>query len=493
MSWRELFLLVGGCTIVSRALDSYRNYKESEIPKKPTDRPDALATQVDRQSAVEDGSETPSESDRPKEKFEDVVGIELVIEEMKQIVDFIKNTQAYAELGAELPKGVLLTGPPGTGKTLLARALANEAGCTFLYKSGADFDHKYVGEGAKRVRKLFAEARKKAPTIIFIDEIDSVGGKRHSSIGPMNQTINQLLTEMDGFKTDNKVIVIGATNRSDSLDPALVRPGRFDKTIHVEPPNEKNRLKLFQYYLKKVKCDSSINVEALARESIGMTGADISNLVNIAAVKAVRQGSLEVQEKHLENALVRVRHGIYGKLNIRQNLGKIATYQAAKAVMILKEPSPMVEFVHATILPMNGVPGTCATVTQKEKKDISRADLIKKIDYNLIGRIMEEVEFGLAEVSQRGNTDLVQATKTAMKLLRNFDDRFLGLLGQQATRNISSENLYRLEEAAAVLIKEREAHVRNFIAQNQESIRKVAARLRTKETLRKEEIAKLIS
>lgn len=441
--------------------------------------------------------ETPIAQDKkpelPKTKFEDCVGIEEIIDEMRQIVDFIKHAKKYTELGATFPKGILLSGPPGTGKTLIARALANEAGCHFIYRSGADFDFKFVGEGAKRVRELFEEARTHSPTIIFIDEIDAIGIKRGRSVGPSNLTINQLLTEMDGFQDKADIIVLGATNRADKLDPALLRPGRFDKTITISPPTELNRGLIIQYFLKKVKLAANIDVKSLAKETIGMTGADINNLVNLAAIRAVRERKQAVDQSHIEKALLRIRLGTYGRSNRHQDLRKIAIYQAAKSLVLLKSNDPYIEFIHATILPINGVPGNCAIVSKIDKDTSTKTGLLNLVDFYLAGRLAEELVFGKDEVSQRGEADLLLATKITRKVVRNFDQEFLGLEIEGKNQKISDENLYKLEEAIISLISVREKEVRSLLIKNLKNIGKIAGEIVKNETIRKTEMIKLLN
>lgn len=212
-------------------------------------------------------------------------------EELEEIVDFVKNRDKYIEIGARLPKGILMVGPPGTGKTLMGRALAGETGSNFIYKSGSEFEKKYVGQGSKEIRKLFASVKKGEPTIIFIDEIDSLAKKRSpNSPSFTRDTLNQLLQELDGFEAKDNVIIIGTTNHKESIDPALLRPGRFDKVIHVPMPDQKGRLVLLEYYLKKIKHEK-IDTEALSKKIIGFSGADIKNLTNIAILHAIRNST----------------------------------------------------------------------------------------------------------------------------------------------------------------------------------------------------------
>jgi ATP-dependent metalloprotease len=245
-----------------------------------------------------------------KARFEDVFGIDEHKEELQEIVDFLKNPAKYRRMGAECPKGLLLVGPPGTGKTLLARALAGEANCNLYYKSGSEFDEMFVGLGAKRVRNLFRQAKKNGPSIIFIDEIDSVAGRRSpNEPNHSKETINQLLTEMDGFSSSDNVVVIGATNFEAVLDPAIKRPGRFDKIVHIPKPDRKGREQLLRFYLTKIK-HGALDLHDLAGETEGFTGADIENMVNISIIKAVKEGLQQASKEHFEYALERVLLGI---------------------------------------------------------------------------------------------------------------------------------------------------------------------------------------
>lgn len=431
-------------------------------------------------------------TDIPNTKFTDCIGIDEIAQEMSEMVDFIKNPVKYRELGGVSPKGVLLSGPPGTGKTLIAKALANEAGCHFIYRSGSDFDFKYVGEGAERVRKLFAEARENSPAIIFIDEIDSIGSKRGKSIGPVNQTINQLLTEMDGFQDKHDIIVIGATNLAERLDPALLRPGRFDKIITFSLPNELSRKKMIEYYLNKVKHNPQIDSTLFAKETMGMSGADINNIINVAAIKAVRDKKTEVEEFYLQKAITRVKLGTYGKKLDGQNMTNNSVYQSAKAVLALKRNSQELELIHATVLPINGSPGNCAVISRIDKMNTSKINLLNIIDFNIAGKVAEDVLFGKSEISQRSENDLFEATKIAKKVVKSFDKNFIGILSSEKIDSISDESLYKIESAVIELLKEREKIVRKFIEEHKSRILLVAEKMRQLETLKKSDIEKLM-
>ena len=282
------------------------------------------------------------QSDR-KYSFDDVIGIEEYKDEVIDIVRYLKDPAPYKKMGAEVPRGILLTGPPGTGKTLLAKALASEAGCKFIYVAGSDVDKLFVGQGAKRVRQIFEEARAAAPAIIFIDEIDAMTSDRqkYQSMSSDNSTINQLLVEMDGFKKSENIIVIGATNLPDKIDKALMRPGRFDKTISVPLPDVKGREKMFNYYIQKIKTTESIDTKQLAEKTTRMSGADIADIVNKAIIIAVKEKNSGASSKDFEKVIEQHYLGIrrVKPIDDEQLKKQSAYYEAAKAVMSLIYPN----------------------------------------------------------------------------------------------------------------------------------------------------------
>ena len=261
-----------------------------------------------------DGSNEPTLNSKPKTTFRDVAGLEEIKEELFEVVDFMKSPEKYQKMGAKIPKGILFYGPPGTGKTLLASAVAGETNSSFFNVTGSEFVEKYVGVGAKRVRTLFEKARKEAPSIIFIDEIDAIGAKRHlESNNEKDQTLNQLLVEMDGFNKDSNIIIIGATNRLDLLDDALLRPGRFDRHIHISSPNVKTRYEILKVHTNNKPLDKTVDLDLLAKKTHGFNGAHLANIANEAAIYAVRDASEVITSEHFDRALERVIAGVESK------------------------------------------------------------------------------------------------------------------------------------------------------------------------------------
>ena len=342
-----------------------------------------------------------------KVKFHDVIGIEEYKDEIIDIVRFLQDPSKYVEMGAEIPRGILLEGPPGTGKTLLAKALANEAECNFIYVSGAEVDKFFVGYGAKKIRQIFEEARKKAPSIIFIDEIDTMTMDRKKSTSIMNDlsTLNQLLAEMDGFVRNEKVIVIGATNLSDRIDKALMRPGRFDKTINIPLPDVKGREKLFEFYVKKIKTIEQINCKALAERTTRMSGADVANITNKAIIHAIKNKQEGANNKDFEEVLEQESLGIRKtKPVMDENLKKhMAYYEAAKAVASLVYPNAEPVY-KMTILPRGDVTSQTVTKSTEDKLNYNKKELKALVVTALAGRVCEMKYFG--EVSSSKPTFL---------------------------------------------------------------------------------------
>ncbi|XP_052258703.1 ATP-dependent zinc metalloprotease YME1L-like, partial [Dreissena polymorpha] len=342
--------------------------------------------------------------------FNDVKGCDEAKEELEDIVDFLKNGERFLKMGAKLPKGLLLVGSPGTGKTLLAKAIAGEAGVPFFHASGSEFDEVFVGQGSKRVRNLFENAKKRAPCIIFIDEIDSVGGKRTSTgITPYaNQTVNQLLSEMDGFDSQESIIVIGATNKKGNLDSALLRPGRFDMEVHVRPPDNDGRKELFRLYLSKCKHDGKINIDSLAKQTIGMTGADIANLVNQAAIIATLKGGSHVTMDDLAEARDKVTMGPAWKNKKidEEELWRTAYHEAGHTIVAYFTDHAL-PLHKVTIEPRGEALGVTMSVPDKEPYGMTRAQCLARMDVGMGGRAGEELKYGVEFVGNgKGCVDL---------------------------------------------------------------------------------------
>ncbi|KAF7270297.1 hypothetical protein GWI33_016760 [Rhynchophorus ferrugineus] len=354
--------------------------------------------------------------------FDDVKGADEAKQELKDVVEFLKNPEKFSNLGGKLPKGVLLVGPPGTGKTLLARAVAGEAGVPFFHAAGPEFDEVLVGQGARRVRDLFKAAKERAPCVIFIDEIDSVGSKRTNSVlhPYANQTINQLLSEMDGFHQNEGVIVLGATNRRDDLDQALLRPGRFDVEVTVPTPDYTGRKEILGLYLSKILA-KDVDLELLARGTTGFTGADLENMVNQAALRAAIDGADSVTMKHLEFARDKVLMGPERKGRIPDEEANLITayHEGGHAIVAYytKDSHPLHK---VTIIPRGPSLGHTAYIPEKEQYHITKSQLMASLDTMMGGRAAEELIFGPDKITSGASSDLTQATRVATKMVREW-------------------------------------------------------------------------
>ena len=362
-------------------------------------------------------------SDRPSTTFDDVAGYAGVKQEISEVVDFLKTPARFKEIGAKIPKGVLLVGPPGTGKTLLARAVAGEAGVPFMSVSGSDFMEMFVGVGASRVRDLFQTARKQAPAIVFVDEIDSIGRKRGAGLGgghdEREQTLNQMLSEMDGFDTSEGVVMIAATNRPDILDPALLRPGRFDRQIVVPLPDLEERLPILEVHCKGKRMDDTVDLSVVARGTPGMSGADLANLVNEAALHAVRRGSIDIAMEDFESARDRVLLGQRRESMVLSDAEKerIAYHEGGHAVLayVLEHADP----VHkVTILPTGMALGVTHQLPMEERHIHPRQYIEDSLCVRMGGRVAELLVYG--DLSTGAANDLVGNTELARKMVREW-------------------------------------------------------------------------
>lgn len=355
--------------------------------------------------------------------FDNVKGVDEAKQELQEIVEFLKSPEKFSALGGKLPKGVLLVGPPGTGKTLLARAVAGEAGVPFFHAAGPEFDEILVGQGARRVRDLFATAKQKAPCVIFIDEIDSVGAKRTNSVlhPYANQTINQLLTEMDGFRQNEGVIVLGATNRRDDLDKALIRPGRFDVEIQVPLPDFSGRKEIIKLYLDKIKYSNDVDLDVLARGTTGFTGADLENMINQAALRAAIDGLTSVSMQYIENSRDKVLMGPEKKSRIPdEEANRITAYHEAGHALVAhytKESHPLHK---VTIIPRGPSLGHTAYIPEKEAYHITKAQMLATMDTLMGGRAAEELIFGQDKITTGASSDLKKATRMAQNMVKDW-------------------------------------------------------------------------
>jgi len=369
-------------------------------------------------------------------KFDDVAGIEEAKEELQEVVTFLKQPERFTAVGARIPKGVLLVGPPGTGKTLLAKAIAGEAGVPFFSISGSEFVEMFVGVGASRVRDLFKKAKDNAPCLIFIDEIDAVGRQRGAGIGGGNdereQTLNQLLTEMDGFEGNTGIIIIAATNRPDVLDAALLRPGRFDRQVQVDAPDLKGRLEILEVHARNKKIDPSVSLEAIARRSPGFTGADLANLLNEAAILTARRRKEAMTLAEIDDAVDRVVAGMEGTPLVDSKSKRLIAYHEIGHALIgtvLKEHDPVQK---VTLIPRGQAQGLTWFTPNEEQGLISRSQLKARISGALGGRAAEEVIFGSSEVTTGAGNDLQQVTGMARQMVTRFGMSTLGPLSLES-------------------------------------------------------------
>ena len=367
----------------------------------------------------------PTNLDDSHVSFADIQGCDEAKEELKEIVEFLKNPKKFTSVGAKLPKGVMLAGPPGTGKTMLAKAIAKEAGVNFFYADGSGFDEMFVGTGARRVRDLFAAAREKSPALIFIDEIDALAPKRDSiNASHRRQTINQLLTEMDGFRSTDEVVVLAATNQPDLLDGALMRPGRFDLTVAVDPPDAKGRAAILETYLAKIKRDASVKAADIARGTTGFTGADLANLVNVAAIRAVLRGKVAVSEAEVEYARDRIMMGAENhSKKIPEAERRITAYhEGGHALVALLLEAEGADPVHkATIIPRgSGIMGLVQQQPLEDRYSQTRQAMVSRLKVCLAGRVAEELVLGSDDVTTGAASDFQQATKLARSMVRRF-------------------------------------------------------------------------
>ncbi len=443
--------------------------------------------------------------------FEDVAGIDEAKEELEEIVEFLKNPQKFQRLGGRIPKGVLLLGPPGTGKTLLARAIAGEANVPFFSISGSDFVEMFVGVGASRVRDMFEQGKKNAPCIIFIDEIDAVGRHRGAGLGGGNdereQTLNQLLVEMDGFESNEGVILIAATNRPDVLDPALLRPGRFDRQVVVPNPDVAGREKILKVHMRKVPLAPDVEARTIARGTPGFSGADLANLVNEAALLAARRGKRVVTMFELEDAKDKVMMGAERRSMVMSDEEKRLTayHESGHAIVALHCPAS--DPIHkATIIPRGRALGMVMRLPEGDRISISREKLEADITVAMGGRIAEELIFGRAKVTSGASQDIVVATRMARAMVTQFGmSDALGplaygenqeeiFLGHSVTRtqNISEATAESIDAEIRRIVEECYARAKDVLTGNTDQLHLLAGALLEYESLSGEEIKGLL-
>ncbi len=443
-----------------------------------------------------------------KTNFKDVAGLTEEKEEVKELIDFLKNPKKFQAMGARIPKGVLLVGPPGTGKTLLARAVAGEAKVPFYYISGSDFVELFVGIGASRVRDMFKQAKMNAPCLIFIDEIDAVGRQRGTGLGgghdEREQTLNQLLTEMDGFGPHEGIIVIAATNRPDVLDPALLRPGRFDRQVTVGLPDKNARLEILKVHAKNKTLDKNITLEYLAKRTPGFSGADLENLLNEAALLTVRRGKKAITMSEIDEATDRV---IMGPAKVTKKYTDkekklVAYHEAGHAVVGLKlEGANDVQKI--TIIPRGQAGGYTMMTPKEETFTSTKQELLEAISGLLGGRVAEEIEFG--EITTGAHDDFKKATKIARSMVTEYGMSKLGpmmleepsgntFLGRDYTknRNVSDIVAHEIDEEMRSIINECYEKTKKILKENKNLLDLIANTLLEEETITKEQIDSLV-
>ncbi|KAG2020285.1 ATP-dependent peptidase [Coprinopsis cinerea AmutBmut pab1-1] len=428
-------------------------------------------------------------------KFSDVHGVDEAKEELQDIVQFLKDPAAFSSLGGKLPKGVLLTGPPGTGKTMLARAVAGEAGVPFFFASGSDFEEMFVGVGAKRVRELFAAARKKEPAIIFIDELDAVGGKRSSRDQQyMKQTLNQLLVEMDGFQQNEAVIVIAATNFPESLDQALVRPGRFDRIVAVPLPDIRGRAQILQHHMQNVTTGKDVDPKVLARGTPGFSGADLQNMVNQAAIQASKEKAREVTLKHFEWAKDRILMGAERKSQYQDQKVKLATayHEGGHALVALYTDGAM-PLHKVTCVPRGHALGYTSLLPENDRTSVSLKEYLAGIDVSMGGRVAEELIYGAENVTSGASSDIKNATRTAQAMVKQWGFSKLGpVYYDTRDESLSSKRREEIEEEVTRIVREGEARALALLSSRIDELHRLAHALVEHETLDSEEVKKVI-
>ncbi|WP_102264819.1 ATP-dependent zinc metalloprotease FtsH [Mesobacillus jeotgali] len=447
--------------------------------------------------------------EKKKVRFKDVAGADEEKQELVEVVEFLKDPRKFADLGARIPKGILLVGPPGTGKTLLARAVAGEAGVPFFSISGSDFVEMFVGVGASRVRDLFETAKKNAPCIIFIDEIDAVGRQRGAGLGgghdEREQTLNQLLVEMDGFGANEGIIIVAATNRPDILDPALLRPGRFDRQITVDRPDVTGREAVLKVHARNKPLDESVNLKSIAARTPGFSGADLENLLNEAALVAARRDKKKIDMEDLDEATDRVIAGPAKKTRVisKKERNIVAFHEAGHTVIgVVLDEAEMVHKV--TIVPRGQAGGYAVMLPKEDRYFMTKPELLDKITGLLGGRVAEEIVFG--EVSTGAHNDFQRATGIARRMVTEFgmSDKLGPLQFGQAQgqvflgrdlnneQNYSDKIAYEIDLEIQTIIKESYARAKKLLTEHRDKLDIIANTLLEVETLDAEQIKHLI-
>lgn len=429
-------------------------------------------------------------------RFTDVHGCDEAKEELQELVEFLKAPDKFSTLGGKLPKGVLLVGPPGTGKTLLARAVAGEAGVPFFYMSGSEFDEVYVGVGAKRVRDLFNAARSKSPAIIFIDELDAIGSKRHErDAAYAKQTLNQLLTELDGFDQNSGVIIIGATNFPQSLDKALTRPGRFDRNVVVSLPDVRGRIAIIKHHMRNIKIDPEVDADIIARGTPGFSGAELENVVNQAAVHASKNKAKRVTMEDLIWAKDKILMGAERRSAVIQQKDKVMTayHEGGHALvaMLTKHTTPLYK---ATIMPRGHALGVTQMLPEIDKVSETKQEMMAQIDVCMGGKVAEELVYGPESVTTGASSDIQNATRIAYMMVTQagMSDVLGNIDLNSQYSKLSSETKQQIENEVRRLVEEGRERAMKLLTQNREGLDRLAHALVEYETLGKDEMEAVV-
>lgn len=477
--------------------------------RKPSNSKDATSGSQSYSTAVnKDEKGSSSSSFAPKEfskesipqgsikSFNDVKGCDEAKTELHDIVSFLKDPEKFQKLGGKLPKGVLLTGSPGTGKTLLAKAVAGEAGVPFLYRAGSEFEEVYVGVGSRRVRSLFSTAKKKQPCIVFIDELDAIGGSRRSWDAHGRKTLNQMLVEMDGFESSENVVVIAATNAPDTLDSALTRPGRFDRHIHVPNPDIGGRREILTHYLHDKPVDSSVDIETIARGTTGFTGADLNNLVNTAAVQGALEGEEKLTARLMDWARDRLILGSERKSAVlsEENRKLTAYHEGSHALVAMNTPGARP--VHkCTIVPRGSALGITSQLPDKDETSVSKKELLARLDVCMGGKIGEELVFGQENVTTGASNDLQQATSIARHMVEEcgMGARTGPLFTtKEGDLKVSPETQRMVDAEVGDMLRESYNRVRSLLSKHMDELHTLASALLDRETLTADEMRSLL-
>ncbi|KAL9225379.1 hypothetical protein vseg_001314 [Gypsophila vaccaria] len=424
--------------------------------------------------------------------FKDVKGCDDAKQELEEVVEYLKNPSKFTRLGGKLPKGILLTGAPGTGKTLLAKAIAGEAGVPFFYRAGSEFEEMFVGVGARRVRSLFQAAKKKAPCIIFIDEIDAIGSTRKQWEGHTKKTLHQLLVEMDGFEQNEGIILMAATNLPDILDPALTRPGRFDRHIIVPSPDVRGRQEILELYLQDKPVGEDVDVKAIARGTPGFNGADLANLVNIAAIKAAVEGAETLTAGQLEFAKDRILMGTERKtMFISKDSKKLTAYHESGHAIVALNTEGAHPIHKATILPRGSALGMVTQLPSNDETSVSKKQLLARLDVCMGGRVAEELIFGEDHVTTGASSDLNQATELAQYMVTSCGmSDTIGPI--HLKEKPGSEMQSRIDAEVVKLLRDAYNRVKTLLKKHEKALHALANALLEYETLNAEDIKRIL-